>query len=509
MAITFTAAERLAITRRQLRIDLENEGFQKSSDSFNTQQAALLQVDVSNSKFYDYYNTICQGYENEARQMNGGIPDTYSAGDVTAAGQNPAQEPFYPINPDPAYIRNIPLIADAAFTNNKVKGYFHTTGADSRYEQNILTNVASPTQGLTQVINWLLNGITASPSASTTTQNPNNTIAAGTVTNVNLDVVSSANFVAGQTIYIRQGSASGIYKVASIPDGAHINVSSILPSAIGFTGPGSSISNTVAGFTNTERNTLTSGSYQEILTSLTTIIPALVLEWESKIDSQITIIPTNNEDRATQVSQLATALADVNNTKSIIDTWQALSNTGASGKYVNTGINPISAEITARQSFITTRLSQITTALGGTSSNALSQSGNTYSTSSAGNPYYNRYKWLNIRINRMTGSLRRYYSSNDAKGAVDQMKNDNLAIKAEYAAYFNTKAVIFNDGSDIIHVKDTTGLSNGNTVTVVSETQPEITRTISQLMGTTQVKLNAPVPETYTIADIARVFKTL
>ncbi len=508
MAITFTAAERKSITRRQLRIDMENESFQKSSDAFNTQQANLLEVDGANTKFYDYYNSICQGYENEARQMNGGIPDIYSPSDLTAAGQTPAQPPFFPITPAPAYIRNIPLIQDAAFTNNKVKGYFHTTGTDARYEQNILTNVASPVQGLVQTIDWLINGITGAASGNTNTALPAPNIAGGTVSNVTVDVTNTTNFTARELVFISQGANSGIYIINSIGT-LQLTVSSILPSVGGFTGAGANIDNTVVGFTNGERNTLTSGSYQELLTNLTNAIIALILEWEGKIDSQISIIPTNNEDRATQVAQLATTLADVNNTKSIIDTWQALSNTGASGKFVDTGINPISAEITARQSFIPTRLTQITTALGGTSADALSQSGNTYSTNSANNPYFNRYKWLNIRINRATGSLRRYYAANDAKGAVDQMKNDNLAIKAEYAAYFITKPVIFNDGSDIVHVKDTTGYSNGNTLTVVSETQPEITRTIVQLMGTTQIKLNAPVPETYILADIARVFKTL
>lgn len=503
MPISFTPAERLAITRRQIRIDLENAGFTTSINSFNSQQVQLLAVDGSNTKFYGYYNDIAQAYEAEARLWNGLIPDTYLNGDIDAAAQNPTIDPFFPSSPLPAYVRNIPLILDGTHTNNKVKGYFHTTGTDARYEQNILTNT-SVYDGLTEMIFRLSNGITGGTNSTTTTTT---SIPSGVIVSLTLSVVSSTGFAATELLYINNGAASGIYKIISTTGGITptITVSSVVHSLTGIsTG---TIKNTVVAFTGTERQNLTSATYQEILTNITNRINALITEWEGKIDSQIALV--NGDDRSPQNTQITAALADVANTKVIIDAWQALSNTGVSGKYVAASIAPISAEITARQTFMGTRITQITTALGGTSLDALFQTGATYGTNSPNNPYFNRYKWLNFRINRASGSLRRYYSANQAKDAVTQLLADNTTIKGEYDSYFLTKAVVFNDGSDILHLKDLTGLSNGNLLTVVSETQPEISRTIVQTMGTTQVKLDAPVPTTYKTEDIARVFKTL
>lgn len=503
MPIVFTAPERLAITRRQIRIDLENAGFTTSLASFNTQQIQLLAVDVGNTKFYDFYNNISASYEAEARLMNGLIPDTYLAGDIDATAQNPFIDPFFPVTPTPPYVRNLPLIQDGTHTNNKVKGYFNTTGTDSRYEQNILDNTTIY-DGLTEMIFRLNNGITGGTNSTTTTLT---SIPSGVIASLVLSVTSSTGFAATELLYINNGATSGIYKIISTTGGVSptITISSVVHSQVGI-GAGT-IKNTVAAFTGTERQNLTSATYQEILTNVTNRISSLITEWKTNLSAQLAL--TNGDDRSPQITQITAALADATNSQSIITTWQALPNTGVTGKYTSSGIAPISAEITARTTFIATRITQITTALGSTNADSLFQTGDTYGTNVANNPYFNRYKWINFRINRASGSLRRYYAANQSKAAVQNLLNDNNSIKVEYAAYFLTKPVVFNDGSNILHLKDLTGLSNGDVLTVVSETQPEITRTILQTMGTTQVQLDAPVPLTYKTDDIARVFKTL
>jgi hypothetical protein len=285
-----------------------------------------------------------------------------------------------------------------------------------------------------------------------------------------------------------------------------LTVNSIIPTLVGISS-GGNITNTASGFNSTERQTLVSGTYQEILTNLTNQINTLVTTWVSKLMA-ITAM-TNADDRTPQSSQNTTTFANVASTQSSLATWQALSPTGASGKYTAAEIALITTQITSRGSQITARLPQITTALGGTASAALSQSGENFSTSVPNNPYYNRFNWVNFRINRISGSLRRYYATMQSSGTVASLLGNNTAISSQYNGYFLTKQVTFVDGSAILHLKDLTGLSNGDMLTVVSDTQPEISRTILQLMGTTQVQLSAPVPTTYTLADTARVFKTL
>lgn len=510
MPLTFTAAERLAITRRQVRIALENDGFNTSINAFNDQQAQLLQVDNSNKNFYDFYDKICRSYELEAQHMTGQIPDTYTNADIAQAAMTPSVPPFFPMTPS-AYTKNIPLISDGPLVNNKVKGFFHPIGIDTIYENKVLSDINYPF-GLTEIIYFLNNGITGSATVTTTTNIP-----AGPVTGLVLNTGSSplTGFSVGNKVYISGGSASGIYEITAItlpvitpiPAPGSLTVKSILPTLIGISS--GSITNNAPAFTATQRENLTGGIYQEILNNITNRISTLMSEWNTIITQILTDLNNNEEDRPAFITQKTAAITDANNVKSAIAAWNALPNTGSGAKFTVTVINNISTLITNRQSFIATRMGQIGSAFGGSSANALTQTGDTYSSTDPSNPYYKRYKWLNFRINRMSGSLRRYYSASQSKDAIQNLLNDNNAIKSEYDSYFLTKAIIFNDGSDIVHVKDVIGLSVGDTITVVSETQPEITRTILQIMGTTQLKLNAPVPKTYKLADVARVFKTL
>lgn len=470
MPISFTAAERLAITRRQVRIALENAGFQTSINSYNGQQAALLQVDTSNAKFYDYYNTIVQAYENEVRHINGIVADVYLAGDIPAAAQTPTIPPFFPTSPLPAYPKNIPLIQDGIHTNNKVKGFFHPTSTDILHEQNLLP-------GLQTTITFLLGG------AGTSSDTTSTSIPAGPVTGLVLSLPAPPTFNIGDLIYAVNGANYGVYIVtntSTAPDTITVNSVIVAQSAIA---SGSNISSQVV--------------------DIQTAIFNYVTFWQSKLNSQNSALSGQQDERSPQITQNAAAVTSINNALAIINPWLL------APTYTAPGLAPIQAQITARITQVTTRIAEITTALGGSSANSLSQSGDSYSTSSPNNPYFNRYKWLNFRINRASGSLRRYYSANQSKDAVQTLLNDNNTIKGEYDAYFLTKPITFNDGSDILHLKDLTGLANGNTLTIVSETQPEITRTIVQLMGTTQVKLNAPVPTTYKLEDVARAFKTL
>lgn len=504
MSISFSAADRKSITRRQVRIDLENASYAQSSAAFTGQQAALLEVDNGNKKFYDNYSLICDSYENEKTYIDGTIPDTYSPSDIISNAETPSIAPFFPSTSTPAYAKLLPLIQDGAYTNNKVKGIFHPLSTASRYELNVLTN-AVITSGLTEMIFRLENGITG---ASSTTTTSSDAVPAGTITGFEMDVSTTTGFAVNELIYINNGSASGIYKIQSITPGTSLTIDSVIPSSLGIAST-ATVDNTVLAFTSPERENLTSTNYQEILTTITSTINTLITEWEGFVSNQNSASSANPEDRPTQIAQLSSATASTASAISTINIWQALSDTGVNGKYINSNISPISAKITERISYATTRASEILNSLGGSSSNALSQSGETYTSADMTNPYYNRYKWLNFRINRMSGSLRRYYAAGQSGGAVTQLAADNTSLKSEYNGYFITKVVIFNDGSDILHIKDVTGLSNGNTVTIVSETQPEITRTIVSVMGTTQIKLNAIVPTSYTLEDVARVFKTL
>jgi len=472
MSIVFTAADRLAITRRSLNIVLENQAYQASSNAFTTQQAMLLQVDQSNQKFYDFYNAQVQSYENEARAIDGQVAATYSPSDLTTAAQTPNVAPFYPTTPAPAYALTLPLIQDGSFTNNEVRGRFFPSSTDVLHEQNVIS-------GLSTLITYYLAGSFGTASLPTTT-----TVPAGVVTGLVLTMASTTGLSNGQMVTITNGSNVGVYTITASTVNVSITVSSVIPSP----------------------TAITSGTVSNTSATLQAQILANITYWQTEVSSQVTALGTQNDTRSPYATQNATALTNANSAHTVLAAWLA------SPSYTSGGLAPIQSLITTRNSYLPTRITQINTALGSSSftgSNALSQSGSTFSAVDMTNPYYIRYQWLNFRINRATGSLRRYYDATANQGGVQQFLNDNTSIKGQYDSYFLTKALTFNDGSNIIHVTDQTGLNPGDVLTAVSETQPELSTTIVAFMGTTQVQVTVAIPATYTLADKARVFKTL
>jgi hypothetical protein len=498
MPITFSAADRKAITRRQVNILAENNAFDQTTTALAAQKAKLLEVDNSNSIFYDFYDTQARAYEDEARYMDGQVSSEYTPTNLDDAGQFGVGGPFFPNTTPNVYIRSIPLIQDGLNTNNKVRGRFHTTSTDSAYELNILSNTDSSFIGLEQLVNFLATGVTgATPAVSNITS----------FSGDQLVVTSTTNFLAGEYIYVGTSGSSGIYKILSVDNATYMTVEDVVPAAVQPTS--GTADNTVVGFNATERQTLVSTTWQEILTNLASYIASRVSSWEGKVDSQVISLGIQNDDRTTQATENAAALADVTNTKSVIDTWQALSNTGVGGKYTSAGLSPVSTEVNARQSFIPTRITQIETALGDNSSDALSQSGDTFTAVDLTNSYYRRYVWINIRINRTSGSLRRFYASDQSSSKVAELKADNLAVKAQYDSYFTTVSVEFVDGSDIIYVTTTSGFSVSDSVKVLSETQAELPATVEDILDVKTLRLSMPVPVTYQASDVMRMFKQL
>lgn len=509
MALTFTDDEKKTITRRQVNIAIENAGLATTSANFVSDSAKLLSVDNANTKFYDYYSNQATQYENEATQIDGKVPATYAPSDITAAAQTPGNVLFFPVSmvSPTGYPDDIPCISDAGFTNNTVRGRFYPTSTNAQYEENILSNVTDPANGLTQCISFLLHGVTGASSASTTTQNPSPDIPGGPVTSVVVKVNSSNNFTPGDYVFISKSGNSGLY-VVNAAGGNNLTLSSIIPSAGGFTGAGALINNTV-NFTDLERMTLTSATYQELLTNLTNKIASLMTSWQTSLNAQITCLSANDDERTTQQTQIQTAITNAQAALAVISTWQALPSTGLGARYTATGLAPVSSEITSRSSYLATRITQIEAALGTSGTQALSQSGNTFTATDLTNRYYLRYKWLNVRINRATGSLRRYYASLQSAQFINQMAASNTSVLNDYNQYFLTKQIIFVDPTNIVQVKDYANLSIGDQVHIVSDKQGIISRVVKGLLGTNQVQLDSPIPNTYQVIDLARMYKEL
>lgn len=500
MSISFTPEQRKAITRRRLNITTENAAFATTGASFDDQAKKLLEVDNGNAGFYNFYDNQVKQYEAEGRAINGTISDAYLNSDIQAAAENPTIPPFFPVVLPVAYTRMIPLIQDGTFTNNKVKGWFYPTGLDASYEFNILQN-ANPALGILNLINLLNVGISGSASGMATGSLP-----AGTVAGYVLLASSTAGFAAGNVAFIGNAGGSGYYRIDSIATNVSFTITSIIPSASGTGAPNLTTSYT---FSSGERQSLTSSNFPELLNTIASSLFTQVANWETKVNSQLAALNLNDDGRSAQKTQKDAAKVDNNAAKGTIDAWQALPATGVTGRSTSGSVAPILSRANLRLVYGAARITQIEVALGTTGANAIIQSGETFSSPDKTNVYYQRYKWLNARINRASGSFRRYYIALSSKNYTTQLAADNMAVAEGYDEFFVVKRITFIDTTPIVMLDNLVGISAGDTVKIVSETQPEIQRVVIRLLGTNQLQLDSLIPNTYITDDIARLFKEL
>jgi hypothetical protein len=498
MSLPFSPANIVAITRRQININLEIAAYRSSIAQLMADQARFLAVDQANQVFYDYYSNQATQYEQEAQAINGTISAVYTEGSVSPYVSGDLVDSamngigfFYPSSPTYTYL--IPYIAPA------VNGYLHPTGTAPVYELNVMSN-PSGNDGLVESINFLVNGISSGAPYIASGSTP---VPAGPVTNLSLTVSTVGTIAAGQIVYIYDGTSSGIYIVVGTGS-LTITVSSITPATSSMSSS-ISISNSEPGFTNSERQNLsTGGSFQMILTNLAAQILSLVNEWNTELTVQLTALGLQQDSRSLQTSQNSTAITNATSAQAQVNTWLAFPVTGLTGRYSNTSLLTLTNEIGIRQTYLPTRITQIVTALG-----YASQTGNTY-TGVTNSTYLNRYTWLDIRISKSSGSATRYFSSNNGIMYITQLLNDDLMLQAEYNMYFRTSPItFFNQQTTVVQVDTNVGFSSGDQVYVLSDTQPSVLYSIVQLLGTTQLQLNTIIPPTYTQADLVRIYKEL
>lgn len=247
-----------------------------------------------------------------------------------------------------------------------------------------------------------------------------------------------------------------------------------------------------------------------------------VLAWEAFLNATFALIVTTDTD-PTRSAQNIASKADITNSISIIDTWQALTtyNT-AHGQTTCAGFNaynvnllgavkfraaemlPIKNELIARQTFITTRLGQLNTNLG-----TIVQNLSTGALTTATGFYGQRMRIINTRLNVMGGSLTKYKGLLRGQDAQQQGKDVNTNTLLVYQSVilcsaFRAPAT----GQTTIHVLDGTGFSPGDTVYVAAENQAEIQTTIVSVTVNTIV-LADKIPQKYRQNEFARLYKVL
>lgn len=511
------AADRKAMSRRLVKLDLEIEAMTTAQTNSGTAETVYDESDDMNKVLMDFYQGISASYEDEKRDLNGTVAATFTETDVQDSAAETYGNMFFP-RVDGGTPNNPHLIPGTVDTTvppdgitdgfvDSVNGI--TTSTDTDYEEVILTRLPGATapsgNGLVELDDLLRSGFNFGAGSS----------ALGAIYNIGDTAVTLALSIGtspGEYIYIHNASNSLLAVVLTVGGGGtNLTVYPIMDPGANIPALGSTVSRVFAGFTLAERNSLVASSAfnQDILDGLTTTGPnnliAKVALWETKVDAENTSLAGNEEERAVKQAENAAAVVANNATKAVIDTWQAFSNTGVNGKFTDNGMNPLMTEVASRQGVVATRIAEIVDSLG-----LLTDNGDgTYSVTSFDDIYPERYTMLNLRINRGMGTLKRKLNAQKSDTLLGQIVGMLQDSQIEYdSRMVATKLASNGDGTKKIEVKDGTGFSVNDTVYVVSETQGELSGSVRFINGN-MIDLSFAVSSDYITDDLARLYKVL
>lgn len=239
--------------------------------------------------------------------------------------------------------------------------------------------------------------------------------------------------------------------------------------------------------------------------------------------SEVSSIVTNDTNPVIQ-SQNNAAINDINNIiLPALNTWLGyVTFNTAHGQTTCTGFNgynsnllaptklhstqkaALQSALLARQSFLSTRVSQLNSLLG-----TIVQDVNTGSITSSSGLYGQRYSFLVLRIDSVTGSLTQLNSFQSTINAQEQIKSTINQNKNTYFSILPTSIFAAPaNGTNTINLTNASFLSVGDTVYIAAENQEELQRAVKNVSGNV-VTLNDTVPSKYRPADKARLYKDL
>ena len=498
MPIILSQADRIAVSRRLVKIPVENAAYTTAKNNSDAAQLIYQQVDDANSDFSDFYLAIADNYDGEYTAITGDVKATFSDADIIDSAYQEDPNIFFPVSAPFNYFL-IPMIGD------EVNGV--TTGLDQDSEGLSLDNppsALSPSgNGILQIIDILTNGFNDAAGSET--------LDAGyTSGGTSIQTVGTLSTAAGEMLLVTGGGTACILVVNSVA-GTTINVYP-LTTFSGTIGAGGTVGKVFPAFSGADRRSLTAsvGAYQDILDCLTTTgsnsLITKVTNWENSVVNQLTYLGDNEDDRATQISQIATATTNCNTAQTAINTWQALSNTGVGGKFDDTPLANLLSAANTKIAANTTRAAQITTAVGSVIDNG--DGTYTFGTSEE-DIYYRRYQWVDVRINRALGSLIRAINSGRGSTNLQALIDNGEFLYSEYSVIMTAAAFVNDaDGTNKVELEDASIFARGDSAYVVCEVEDELPVTIQDVAGNI-LTLDIDIPIEYTSEELVRIYKIL
>jgi len=257
----------------------------------------------------------------------------------------------------------------------------------------------------------------------------------------------------------------------------------------------------------------------------------LVQEWEDMINNEKIVIPISIETDPTRIAGNTNAIADIDATIVIIDTWQTVQDfdtttplpTGNDGagcalynalgesdfdqaKLQPTTLLLLKNELTARSSYIAIRAGELNgdDYLGTIVQDLIS--GDITSTTGL---YGARMLFIDLRLNGLSGTLVNLVGAESAGGFQQQFKDSAIRTGAALSTVMRAvKAVAPGIDTNYLNVKNTLGFVVGDRIYVVATDQEEFSGSIEEIFNN-RVKLTFKIPKKYTTSNKTRLYKML
>lgn len=477
-------ADRIKISGEMIDLPLKVQAANDTTAQLATVKTDLQNQDNSLKIFFDKYNDIANHYQNERKWVDGTTYATVTNADVDTSAKKSPGNKFFPT--DGSWIKYQPKKHASA------EGSPTTNSPDNELE--VFTK-AVELGGLTTLLDFLLNGQTSAVT--------DDALSVAYVNGSGTMTVNTGGQTVGKLIIVRVGLISGLFLVTAAV-GPTLTVTEVIPPN-GTLTMGAIIEENITAFTNTERNTLVSTNYQNVLTELTNKIAAAVTLWQTALNNQLTELNANGDTRSPQAAQIIAAKASVNSALSTITTWQALPDTGTTltdSKYVNVNITPIQNKVTSRTTDAGSRNTEITTALGSITQNP-------DGTFTGVGIYYLRFVQIDTRINLAGGPLTEYYEKSGATDALGQIANNANTRSATFGQELRVEPFAQSaNNTNTFPVASVTGFAVSDTIFVMADGLTELTGTISAI-NALNITVSFIVPSTYKKDIRVRIYKQL
>jgi len=477
MSISFSDDDLRATSKIILSTPAEITSLNDQKANVLLGKADALTKDNANKTFYQNYKTIIEAYFDEIKNISGITYTKYQDSYLDDSAKVASGNIHYPSSP--IWVNFSPKSVNANVG-------LPTTNASDHEDYRLAQ--------LPIAISQLKTGFTDGAQSSTSTASY---AIGGTFIEVPI-----TGFVIGNRISVTDGSRSMLATItgtASTPTPRLLITVQVAPSAT--INSGATVRNFHSGFTNTQRESGVT-TYPEIFTYWKGLIDGHVTNWNTFLGAQLTALNLNVAV-GSEATDIASAITKVNSALSVISTWQSAPSTGTGvGRYGDATLSPLESKISARLTEATAREAAIVTALGSVAQNA-------DGTFSGTNNFYKFFQWIDFRISKSVGTLFSYYNFDMIIKFIDDKIVKANAKKAEYDSYMIVKKIVVTpDGTNVIKVEDTVGLSLTNIVKILDDTTtPITTATIIGISGQF-ITLSSPISG-YVLDQSARLVRLL